>query len=114
MGIFQGNSGTSPNASTFTSDIDSATRLATSAPFAAYLTEEIFQKSAFIQSGVVQLDSRLNNSTGTRVELPFFNSFSPTEEIVPEFIILKLFQGGEPLPTLIDCPAPPVEFIIVP
>ena len=82
MGIFQGNSGTSPNASTFTSDIDSATRLATSAPFAAYLTEEIFQKSAFIQSGVVQLDSRLNNITGTRVELPFFNSFSPTEEIV--------------------------------
>ena len=47
MGVFNGNWGTSPNANTFTSDIDSATRLATSAPFAKYLTEEIFQKSAF-------------------------------------------------------------------
>ena len=60
MGVFNGNWGTSPNANTFTSDIDSATRLATSAPFAKYLTEEIFQKSAFVQSGILQTDARLN------------------------------------------------------
>ena len=39
---------------------------------------------------------------------------SPIEEIVPEFIIVKLFQGPSPSPILIDCPAPPVAFIIVP
>ena len=95
MGVFQGNFGSGgSNASTFTSDIDSATRLATSAPFAKYLTEEIFQQSAFIQSGVVQLDSRLNNITGTRVELPFFNSFSPTEEIVASNATWGSNSGG--------------------
>ena len=82
MGGFNGNWGTSPNANTFTSDIDSATRLATSAPFAKYLTEEIFQKSAFVQSGILQTDARLNGITGTRVELPFFAPLNPTEEVV--------------------------------
>ena len=82
MGVFNGNWGTSPNANTFTSDIDSATRLATSAPFAKYLTEEIFQKSAFVQSGILQTDARLNGITGTRVELPFFAPLNPTEEVV--------------------------------
>ena len=42
MGIFYGNM--NPDA-TFTSDIGSITRLATSAPFARYLQEEIFQQS---------------------------------------------------------------------
>ena len=36
------------------------------------------------------------------------------DEIVPELIIFKLFHGPSPSPTLIDCPAPPVAFIIVP
>ena len=82
MGIFQGNMGTAPNAATFTADIGSATRLATSAPFARYLTEEIFQKSAFVQSGVLSPDARLNNITGVRVELPFFAPLDYTEENV--------------------------------
>ena len=45
MGVFYGNF--NPD-STFTSDIGSITRLATSAPFGRYLQEEIFQQSAFI------------------------------------------------------------------
>jgi len=74
--------GTSPNASTFTSDIGSATRLATSAPFYRYLTESIFQQSAFVQSGILATDSRMNNLSGVRVELPFFNPLDYTEESV--------------------------------
>lgn len=82
MGVFQGNMGTAPNQSVFTADIGSITRLATSAPFARYLTEEIFQRSAFVRSGIMQLDSRLNNITGVRVELPFFAPLDYVEEQV--------------------------------
>ena len=73
MGVFYGNF--NPDA-TFTSDIGSITRLATSAPFGRYLQEEIFQQSAFYTSGILAADARLNN-TITRVgylscpELPF-------------------------------------------
>ena len=66
------NPGTSPNSNTFTSDIGSVTRLATSAPFARYLTEEIFESSAMVQSGLIATDGRLNNITGVTAELPFF------------------------------------------
>ena len=59
MAAYPGNFGTAPNQSTFTSDIGSATRLATSAPFEKYLTDEIYYRSAFVQSGVLTLDSRL-------------------------------------------------------
>ena len=69
MGVFYGNF--NPD-STFTSDIGSVTRLATSAPFQRYLTEEIFQQSAFYTSGILQTNGLLNNITGTRVEVPFF------------------------------------------
>jgi hypothetical protein len=64
------NWGTAPNASVFTSDIGSVTRLATSAPFSKYLTEQIVENSAMIQSGLIQTDARLNNVTGVLVELP--------------------------------------------
>ena len=67
------NWGTSPNSSTFTTGttgIGSATRLATSAPFASYLTEQIIENSAMIQSGLIQTDARLNNITGVLAELP--------------------------------------------
>ena len=76
------NWGTSPNASVFTSDIGSATRLATSAPFGRYLTEQIIENSAMIQSGLIQTDARLNNVTGVLVELPFFDQLDYTEENV--------------------------------
>ena len=73
MGVFQGNAGTNPNQSVFTSDIGSLTRLATSAPFQKYLIEEIFQKSAFVQSGILSPEARLSNTIGTRIEVPFFD-----------------------------------------
>ena len=77
------NFGTAPNASTFTSDIGSATRLATSAPFARrYLTEEIYESSLMVQSGLLQTDARLNNITGVIVEMPFFAPLNYTEELV--------------------------------
>ena len=69
MGVFYGNF--NPDA-TFTHDVGSITRLATSAPFGRYLQEEIFQQSAFYTSGILAADARLNNTIGTRVELPFF------------------------------------------
>ena len=80
------NWGTSPDASVFGSaqpaGIASPTRLATSAPFARYLYEAIYERCLFIQSGVLATDARLNNITGTRVELPFFDIFEPNQEVV--------------------------------
>ena len=76
------NPGTSPNSNTFTSDIGSLTRLATSAPFARYLTEEIFERSAMVQSGLLATDARLNNITGVTVELPFFRPLNYNEEVL--------------------------------
>jgi hypothetical protein len=65
---------------TFQADVASLTRLATSAPFAQYLQEQIFLRSLMIQSGIVVQDERLNNTTGTRIEAPFFRPLNPTEE----------------------------------
>lgn len=76
------NWGTAPNASTFTGDIGSVTRLATSAPFSRYLTEQIVANSAMIQSGLIQTDARLNNVSGVLAELPFFDQLDYTEENV--------------------------------
>ena len=76
------NWGTSPDASTFTSDIGSVTRLATSGSFARYLTDQIIENSLMIQSGLIQTDARLNNVTGVLVELPFFDSLNYVEENV--------------------------------
>ena len=76
------NFGTAPNASTFTSDIGSPTRLATSAPFARYLTEAIYESSLMVQSGLLQTDARLNNITGVIVEMPFFAPLNYSEELV--------------------------------
>ena len=64
------NWGTAPDNASFTSDIGSATRLATSGSFSRYLTEQIVENSAMIQSGLIQTDARLNNVTGVLVELP--------------------------------------------
>lgn len=82
MAAFPGNFGTSPNASVFTSDIGSATRLATSAQFERYLTDEIYFRSAFVQSGVLALDPRLNGVGGVKAEIPFFSPLNFTEESV--------------------------------
>ena len=76
------NWGTSPDSATFTSDIGSATRLATSAPFSRYMTEQIVEKSLMIQSGLVAVDSRLNNITGVLKEIDFFDQLNFVEENV--------------------------------
>jgi len=49
---------------TFLSNIDSVTRLATSAPFARYLQEAIFEQSAFIKSGAVATEVKLIDHKG--------------------------------------------------
>ena len=85
MGVFYGNF--NPDA-TFISDIGSITRLATSAPFGRYLQEEIFQRSAFYTSGILGADARLNNTIGTRVELPFFR-YLMTYSFMPLALMLK-------------------------
>jgi hypothetical protein len=76
------NPGTTPNANTFTSDIGSATRLATSGEFSKYLTEQIFESSAMVQSGLLATDARMNNVTGVLVELPFFAPLNYNEEVL--------------------------------
>ena len=91
MGVFYGNF--NPDA-TFTSDIGSITRLATSAPFGRYLQEEIFQQSAFYTSGILAADARLNNTVGTRVELPFFAPLNYIEERVDSSDTWGLNQSG--------------------
>ena len=76
------NWGTSPDSASFTSDVGSATRLATSGSFSRYLTEQIVENSLMIQSGLIQVDARLNNITGVLAELPFFDQLQYTEENV--------------------------------
>ena len=76
------NWGATPDSASFTSDVGSATRLATSGSFSRYLTEQIVENSAMIQSGLIATDARLNNITGVLVELPFFDQLSYQEENV--------------------------------
>lgn len=65
---------------TFQSDVASLTRLATSAPFAQYLQEQIFLQSRMIRSGIITTDPRLTATAGTRIEVPFFDPIDPVEE----------------------------------
>ena len=65
---------------TFAADVASITRLATSAPFARYLQEQIFLQSRMIRSGIIQNNPALNSTTGTRIEAPFFRPIDPVEE----------------------------------
>jgi hypothetical protein len=51
--------------------------------FTQYLSEAIYEKSAFIQSGAVARDARLDaTSGGVRVVVPAFNPIAPTEEVI--------------------------------
>ena len=91
MGIFYGNF--NPD-STFTNDIGSVTRLATSGTFQRYLTEEIFQASQFVTSGILSPSPLLSNVTGTRVEVPFFAPLNYIEERVDSSDSWGLNQSG--------------------
>ena len=72
----------SPDAAVITGDIGSDTRLATSGEFRRYLTEQILENSAMIQSGLIQTESYFNNVTGVLVEAPFFGPLDFDEENV--------------------------------
>ena len=91
------NWGTTPDASVFTEDIGSATRLATSGSFSRYLTEQIVENSAMIQSGLIQTDARLNNVTGVLLSFPFLISWITRKRT----LILPLPGGRLPL-VLVD------------
>jgi hypothetical protein len=55
--------------------------LITKPQFTEYLSERIFEQSAFIQAGVMQRNAALDaRSGGTRVRVPFFDFIDPTEE----------------------------------
>ena len=82
MGIAFQNLGTAPDQSVFTSDVGSATKLLTSNTFAGYLQQEIYERSPFIQSGILATDARLNNVTGVIVEMPFAAPLNYEEEFV--------------------------------
>ena len=67
---------------TFSSDIASLTRLATSGDFRSYLQEQIFLQSRMIRSGIIATSDELVATTGTRIEAPFFRPLNPVEEIM--------------------------------
>ena len=82
MGIAFQNLGTSPNASTFTSDVGSATKLLSSGQFATYLQQEIYEQSAMVRSGLLAPDARLSNIQGVIAEMPFAAPLDYEEELV--------------------------------
>jgi hypothetical protein len=57
--------------------------LVTRPEFLAYISEEIFERCAWIQSGVMVRNSALDcRAGGVRVRVPFFQPINPTEEII--------------------------------
>ena len=63
--------------------------------FAAYVSEAIKERSAFIQSGAVVRNPLLDSRTGgTRIQVPEFNPVSPTEEIINGTATWGTSNGG--------------------
>ena len=57
--------------------------LVTRPEFLGYISEEIFERCAWIQSGVLVRNSALDcRAGGVRVRVPFFQPIDPTEEII--------------------------------
>ncbi len=57
--------------------------LVTRPEFLGYISEEIFERCPFIQSGAMVRNSALDcRAGGVRVEVPFFQPITPTEEII--------------------------------
>jgi len=55
--------------------------LVTRPEFLSYISEEIFERCAWIQSGVLVRNSALDcRAGGVRVRVPFFQPINPTEE----------------------------------
>nr|BAR35289.1 phage capsid protein [uncultured Mediterranean phage uvMED] len=82
MGLAFQNLGTTPNESVFTKDVASATKLVTSGSFSTDLQQEIYERSALIQSGLLAQDARLNNIQGVICEMPFAAPLNYEEEAV--------------------------------
>ena len=57
--------------------------LVTRPEFLSYISEEIFERCPFIQSGVMVRNSALDcRAGGVRVRVPFFQPINPTEETI--------------------------------
>ncbi len=57
--------------------------LITRPEFLSYTSERIFEQSAFLRAGIIQRNSALDcRAGGTRVRVPFFDTLSPTEEVI--------------------------------
>jgi len=57
--------------------------LVTRPEFLAYISEEIFNRCAWIQSGVMVRNAALDcRAGGVRVRVPFFQPINPTEEVI--------------------------------
>ena len=57
--------------------------LVTRPEFLSYISEEIFERCPFIQSGVMVRNSALDcRAGGVRVRVPFFQPINPTEEAI--------------------------------
>jgi hypothetical protein len=57
--------------------------LVTRPEFLNYLSEEIVERSAFVQSGVMSRNAALDaRAGGTRVRVPYFQPINPIEEII--------------------------------
>ena len=57
--------------------------LVTRPEFLGYISEEIFNRCQWIQSGVLVRNSALDcRAGGVRVRVPFFQPINPTEEII--------------------------------
>jgi hypothetical protein len=57
--------------------------LVTRPEFLSYISEEIFERCAWIQSGVMVRNNALDcRAGGVRVRVPFFQPINPTEEII--------------------------------
>lgn len=69
--------------------------LVTRPEFLSYLSEEIVQRSAFVQSGVVARNAALDcRAGGTRVRVPYFQPINPTEEIIQSNDDWGTSEGG--------------------
>ena len=92
MGLMFSNLDTgAANNSTFTRDVGSATKLLSSNAFVNYLQQEIYERSAMIQSGLLQQDARLNGITGVIAEMPFA---APLDYIEDGHLWSRLGQNG--------------------
>lgn len=59
------------------------TDLVTRPEFLSYLTEDIVERSAFVQSGVLTRNAALDaRAGGTRIRVPYFQPINPIEEII--------------------------------